>query len=211
MTRGGTGCECEDCETCNCSFASSDCIAVQGDGSDADPFTFTPNFDPDINNMASCTVDGILVQLPDLIASPPRGAVRRTTSLAVASGVLTVVSFNAEIYDSAAMVDTVNFPGRVSVVEDGLYEVQVIVVWEEPVAAAFASCSVYSMPSDTNVATDARYITTAPGTPSPRLSITGEEELDASTYLELRVFQNTGSSLNLTGATLSARWVAPQV
>lgn len=209
MTRGGTGCDCPDCEECNCSFASSDCITVEGDGSDLNPFTFTPNFDPDENNMATCTVDGILVLLPDLIAEPPRGAARRTTTLAVASGVETVVTFTAEIYDSASMVNIAGAPARVTITEDGLYEVQSVLVWEEPVAAAFASASVYSMPSDTNVATDARYITTAPGTPAPRLSITGEEELNDSTYLELRVFQNTGSSLNLTGATLSARRVAP--
>lgn len=211
MTRGGTGCDCPDVEECLCSFADSDCIIFDGTGTAADPISARPDVDPAADNMLECRASGIYVSLPDLIAEPPRGAARKATTTSIASGVETVITFTAEIYDSASMVDIAGNPARVSITEDGLYICQAVVVWEEPVAAAFASCSIYSMPSDTNVATDARYITSAPGTPAPRLSITGEEELDDGTYIELRVFQNTGSALNLTGATLSARRVAPQV
>lgn len=204
-------CDCPDVTECLCSADDSDCIAVSGTGTAADPFTFDPVLDPDTENLIECGPSGLAAFLPSEIAEPPRCQIRKSLGQTIPSSTLQVASFDVTpAYDTANMYDGAVNAFRMNITMDGLYIIHAAAGWEEPASSAFASFVVTNQPSNTDLLSHESSIANGPGAPWWRTYISNDIELDAGTYIELRVFQNTGSDLELIGAVLTARRVAPK-
>lgn len=119
----GPGCETED----------TNCFAWDGDGTEVTPKTVSPVLDPDGDNMLTCGEDGILGQLPAVLANPPACRVFRTTNLGVANNTLTAVNFNQEEYDTDTMHSVSASTSRITVNTDGVYVVTFNATWNKNV------------------------------------------------------------------------------
>lgn len=210
MSRPGD-CDCPDLLLCMCSVEDASCFTIAGKGTPSAPFVMEPVVSSDADNLFECNPSGMGVFCPSLICDPPRAKVKRTADQTIATSTPTLIVYDTEVYDSAGMVDVSGDPGRIRIVQGGLYIVHLTLVFEEPEASAYLSASILYQPSTGHPVSDARYVTPANGDPSPRLSISGNAEFDEGTWLETQVFQNTGFDLLMTSATMATRYVAPQV
>lgn len=109
---------------CQCSFQDGDCIGFTGSGTSANPLTPYPILDSDSDNIASCGPSGLLVQVPELIKNPPRVRVRRTITQSIPGGnTPQFIEFNYTDYDVGGWFDPSADDFRVTVPNDGLYDI----------------------------------------------------------------------------------------
>lgn len=125
------GCGATVAEGCNCSVQDTDCIEILGNGEDDNPLRANIKFDPDPDNLASCTEDGLLGQLPDYIANPPACHVYRTTNQSFDHDDADIVTFNAERYDTHDMHDNATDNSRIYIPMDGVYLCVFDCVWNK--------------------------------------------------------------------------------
>lgn len=195
---------------CQCSFEGSDAINRSGSGTAADPDIVELRIDPTDDNQSQITPDGLYTPPPDLLVNPPRVQVRRTTDQEIQSSTGTIVTFDIlPIYDVGGMYDGTVDPQHPVITESGLYLFHVGAGWEEPEETAFASFALYSLPGNDQIISHQSTLATGPGQPWWRTYVSNEWEMNEGDELELRVFQNTGAALDLIGAIVTARRVAP--
>lgn len=207
---GRCNCGATEAQGCQCSLTDSDCFSVTGAGSAENPFAVEANLDPDTENLMECSASGLAAFLPPEIAEPPRCQIVLSSDMTVPTSTIQIVDFDlVAVYDSASMYDGPTNNTRMNVQMDGLYHVSGQVGWEEPATDAYASWAIYQMPSDTAVVSVGLVITSGPGSPVWRTHGDNDWELEAGDYLQMRVFQNTGSDLKVVGARITARRVAP--
>lgn len=121
---------CEQCgdviQDCECRLCDSDCILVDGSGSEDNPFSFTPNLDPDEDNIAECDdySGGFGAYLPTWITNPPRVSVYASANQSNANNTDLVMAFNTERYDTDSMHDTVTDNDLIVFKTAGIYLIE---------------------------------------------------------------------------------------
>lgn len=202
-------CQEVDAVGCLCAFEDSDCISITGAGTADNPYVVEDIVDPNPLNLFQCGVDGKGVFLPDELRDPPRCQIIRSTDQSIpTSSVTTVVFGNTATYDTDGMFNNAS-PSRMTILTDGLYIVHAQVGFDEPSADAHASFTVKHQPTNTGFISTEIVIVPGPGAPHWRSHSSNDWEFSAGDYIEIEVFQNTGGALNMIGARLTARWVAP--
>lgn len=127
--------ECLECgaviaEGCACSVADSDCIATDGDGSLADPFTFSPIIDPAAGNLAVCGATGLGAFLPDELADPPTCRVYSSVNQNILTATDVALTFNQERFDTDTMHSNVTDNSRITFTTGGVYVMTFCMTWE---------------------------------------------------------------------------------
>lgn len=203
-------CNATSASGCQCSMTDSDCFSIGGAGSDSNPFYVEANLDSDAENLLECSADGLAAFLPPEIAEPPRCQIIRTVDFPVQTATVQFLSFDLlPVYDTANMYDSSTNDMEMTIQMDGLYVVHCQVGWEETAADAYASFAVVQLPSNTELISTALVISPGPGNPMWRTHASNDWELNAGDTLAVKVYQNTGADLNVIGARLTARRVAP--
>lgn len=185
---------------CQCHFDHSDCIAIYGSGSEANPHYAEPIFDPDETNLASCGVGGLLVQLPALWRDPPRVKVHRTTNqLIPGDDTQQAIEFNYTFFDVGGWFDPSGDTTAITVPVDGLYEVKFHVSMEPqpdvPGADDAFRVTVYKNLTDA-IVYETRWSSPAGSNIGTRLRDSTRVELEAGDTLYLIVQNNTSVDLN---------------
>lgn len=111
-----------DNDQCQCSVADSDCITFDGSGR-TNPLVAQPRLDSDEDNLITCEPDGLLMQLPSYVLSPPRCQAYHNANQSIANDVDQVVSLNSERYDTDTMHNTVSGTSRIRFNTAGIYVV----------------------------------------------------------------------------------------
>lgn len=117
-------CTCDitiDNDVCSCSVVSSDGITVGGRGTEANKFTFTPDLDPDEDNLITCAADGLLLELPLVLRVPPQAAAYNSANISIVDDTNTIVTLDSEYYDTDTMHSTVTNTERLTIVTTGVY------------------------------------------------------------------------------------------
>lgn len=112
-----------------CFLDDSDCFTVDGDGSELDPFTISPDISATAGNLITCGVDGLLASLPTIILNPPSCQVTRTGNQSIPNNTLTAISFNLEVYDTDTMHSNSTNPTRITFTTAGTYVVTTSLLW----------------------------------------------------------------------------------
>ncbi len=133
-----------------------------------------------------------LADLADYGADPPAAIARRIAAQSINSASATPVSFDAELFDNAAMFAPTST--SISIVDTGLYTAT---GWVDLQAGTTGIRQLEIFQNGTSVWKDAR---NAPSSLTCRMSITGTVVATAGDTLELWVYQSQGSALNVTEA-----------
>lgn len=180
----------EDCETRVC---DSDCITVAGKGDLNREYVFSPNFDPDDDNIASCSGAGLLAKLPDHILNPPRCQVYNSANQSASNDVDLLVAFNSERYDTDSMHDTVIDNERVFFNTAGIY----VVTFNGTFAANAAGDRKAAIYKNGVEQIGHRALTPASASFTTGLSLTIQEAFEVGDNIRVRVRQDSGGALNL--------------
>lgn len=202
-------CEAIDNEICQCSLLDGDCIQITGKGTPELPFVGEPVFDPDVDNLASEAVDGLLVQLPTYITNPPRCEAYHNANVSTTSDVGLLVALNSERFDSdptgLAMHDTATLNSRITIRTAGIYVVTFVCAFAGNATgdrlAVIRKNGTDIIGSVEKGAASAAFET--------GLSITIQEQFEVDEYVEASVRQDSGGALNLIGSTSSTVRYSP--
>lgn len=113
-------CEAVDELDCWCSHRDSDVVSWDGSGNGM-PLEALLNLDPDTDNIWSKSSAGQLVKLPLTVRTPPSCQAYRTTAQSIPDEDGTVVTFDAERYDTDTMHSTVTNTSRITFNTSGIY------------------------------------------------------------------------------------------
>jgi hypothetical protein len=130
----GERCGCRDAPSatgCLGTVEASDAFTWSGAGSELSPWIAAPDLDPDVDNLLTCGVDGLLAQLPASIAEPPACRVFKSTNTSIANDTLTAVTFNVEEYDTDTMHSIAANTGRITFTTAGTYAVSFACAWNK--------------------------------------------------------------------------------
>lgn len=114
-----------------CFLDDSDCFTFDGDGSEADLFTISPDISLTAGNLITCSADGLLAALPAVIADPPACQVTREQNQAIANNTLTAILFNTEAYDTDGMHSLSVSENRVTFTTAGAYVLSSYLIWDK--------------------------------------------------------------------------------
>lgn len=112
----------------------SDCFSISGAGTPGNPFLVDAILDADSDNLTTCSVAGLLTQLPTPLIHPPTVLVYHAIDQAVGAGASAYLDFSLEYYDSDTMHDTVTNKDRVTFNTPGVYAVTFQGQWKANVA-----------------------------------------------------------------------------
>lgn len=145
------------------------------------------------------------------LADPPRVSAYRSSDLAITTATETIVTLNAETYDTDTMHSTSSNTGRLVAATAGLYECSLRVYFELN-TTGYRWCRIYLNGVGVTVVDEA-----VQENPSSTLATSlychVEQYLDVGEYVEASCYHTRGANLNLlgTGSRLTrftARWVA---
>lgn len=189
-------------EDCECALCDSDDVTVSGNGK---PFIFAPRFDPDTDNVASCSGAGLLAKAPAYILNPPRCHVFHSANQSTNDDEVTVLSFNSERYDTDTMHSTVTEDERVTFTTAGIY----IVVLHVTFAGAAAGDRQISIHRNgiQKIGHLARHVGAISRNVGMPLCI--QDSFEAGDFINARAKQDSGGALNVL-ATRSSPILAVQ-
>lgn len=118
---------------CNCDTISTNCLVWSGDGSAASPYVLSFDFSADVDQLASCTADGLFAEVPATISDPPTAQIYRSSHQSIANNTLTTVTFNVELWDTDSMHSTVSNTERLTFTTSGTYFVTACLAWNKDV------------------------------------------------------------------------------
>lgn len=193
-------CECGaiDFTECGCSLTDSDCITIEGSGN-LNPLTPIVRYDPADDNLASSST-GMLVKLPPNILSPPRCSAYHNANQSINSDVGTVLSLNAEYYDTDTMHDTSTNNSRVTFMTTGIYLVTFLCAWEGNTSGDRLSL-IRKNGNEFLGGVARRALNSA--TYELGMSVTVQEFFEEDEYVEAYVRQDSGGALNLLATRYS--------
>lgn len=203
------GCESRTAVGCLCDIAASDSFTVAGDGSEATPFTISPDLDADLDNLFSCSVDGLLAALPAYLADPPSASVFRTSNQTITTATDTAISFNAENYDTDTMHITAARE-RITFTTAGVYLVTLNVVWDKVEQVRFHLARIRKNGTDV-LAFDTRRVDATSSDLYVAHSLSCLEQFSAADYVEAIVYQNTGANLDVIADDTSPVFAAKRM
>lgn len=191
-------CEVIDQDACQCSLIESDCFTIDGSGSETNPFTVSANFDPDTNNLLSCSAAGILAQLPTAILTPPKCQAYNSTNISLATDDGQVVALDSERYDNGAMHSTVTDNSRITFTTAGIY----IITFNCAFAAnATGDRSAFIRKNGQDfIAMSQKH---AFATQECGMSVTVHEMFEVGEFVEAIAKQDSGGALNLLATRYS--------
>lgn len=189
---------------CNCSVADSDCFAIDGDGSVDTPLTVSPILDPDGANLLTCGDDGLLAELPAVIATPPACAVFHSVAQSIPDDTDTILAFNSERFDTDTMHDNATNNTRITFTTAGIYSVTFVCVWNKN-AVGDRKAAIRKNGADV-LGTDAKHAGDADLFVGQ--SVTVQESFAAADYVEALVRQDSGGALNLLAQRDSPNFAA---
>lgn len=192
MSRPCANCGAETADGCQCSFAASDCFDITGSGSADNPFQVEPILDPDATNLAECNASGFGAFLPDEIANPPAANVYHTTPQSIANGVLTVLAFNSERYDTDSMHDNATNNNRITVQTAGVYSLKASLTWEGN-STGERRVSIRKNGTEILVSDERPTVQSDPFAQT----VAYDEEAIVGDYFDIVVFQNSGVTLQV--------------
>ena len=145
------------------------------------------------------------------LGNPPRVSAYRSSDLAVTTATETIVTLNAETYDTDSMHSTSSNTGRLVASTAGLYLCRLRVFFETN-TSGYRWARIYLNGVGVTVIDEASAENPSSAV-STSLLCEVEQFLDVGEYVEASVYHTRGSNLNLlgTGSRLtrfSARWVA---
>lgn len=190
---------------CQCSFLSSQTISRTGSGSAASPDVAEIIFDPNVENLAEETVDGLLV-----LYNPPRAKVRRTVGQTIPTDTLQAVSYNIVHWDTGDPTpfwdagDSNRF--TVPAGAAGLYVMMYQVEWEESKnAGGDFRFEVIHQPSGDRILRNTHPHIAEVGD-ALRYGSSVEIELDDGDTLDAYVYHTYGSDVILTADSYAPTW-----
>jgi hypothetical protein len=143
----------------------------------------------------------------DLSSTIPAARVGGAGSQAVASHVLTSVNFPIEDYDTADLHSTSANTSRLTAPVAGIYRVSVNLVWESnPIGQREL---IFELNPTSPLVHHSPGWVTAPATAGDMQQLSTEVKLAAGDFVEVRVLQSSGASLNVTANFFTMSWVAP--
>lgn len=187
-----------DQDACQCAVVDTDCFTVAGSGSADNPLAVTASFDPDPNNLLSCSAAGLLAQLPLALRTPPKCQAYNNANISLADGDGTVVALNSERYDNGAMHDTVTDNSRITFTTAGIY----IVTFNCAFAAnATGDRSAYIRKNGQDfIAMSQKH---GFATQECGMSVTVHERFEVGEFVEAIAKQDSGGALNLLATRYS--------
>lgn len=148
-----------------------------------------------------------LVDALNFLADPPACRVYHNASQSISANTETTVAFNSERFDTDSMHDTATNNSRITFNTAGLYVVTANIGW----AAGTGSWTTYTnirMDGATTIASQQNWTATGLGT---AVNLTATYKFTAGQYVEVRVWQNSGTlginSVNGYTPEFSAVWV----
>lgn len=201
------GCEDRVATGCLCLLTASDCFTVDGDGSQADPFTISPDLDPSGDNLIACGASGpLLASLPLIITDPPTVSLSRGGNQSIPNNALTAVIFSRENYDTDSMHSVSVNPSRITFTTAGVYLVTGYIVFDSDATPSGDRVVEIRKNGVDIVAHDARG---AGGTDlRPAISVACQEQFSATDYVELLVHQTSGGALDVLASLGSPAFAA---
>lgn len=195
------GCDCPDILVHACSLASSDCVAVAGAGSTADPWTAEWDLDADVDNIITCG-SGLAATIPTVLTNPP--AVLASTPIAqtINNSSTTTLSFNRERFDTDTMHSEAANTSRITMTTAGVYLISGWVIWS---GHATGERRVDIITGGNTIAQDERVTMQDDFFSHPFQSIW---KFAAAEYFEVQVHQNSGATLQVDRAWVGACRVA---
>lgn len=186
------------CGVCQCTWCDSDCVHVEGNGTDK-PITLSFIADPDSDNLFDCGPQGGGVFLPPDILDPPVVHAYRTVRTTIPNEAAQILFFNETRYDTDSMHDTENDQSRLTINTPGIYLVTLNVTWnrnEDGDRAAFIRRNGADF-----LALESKHAGDADLFVGHSLSI--EENFEAGDYLEAMVKQDSGTGLGIEATRYS--------
>lgn len=192
-----------DNDICQCSLADSTCITFDGSGR-TNPLVAQPRLDPDDDNLLTCESDGLLIQLPSYILSPPRVQAYHNANQSITNDVDQVVALNSERYDTDTMHNTVSGTSRIRFNTAGIY----IVTFQ----CSFASNTVGDRKAfirkNGQLPIGGNEKLPPAGAFESSLTITIQEYFTTTDYIQPIVKQDSGGALNLLATRYSPVFTA---
>lgn len=145
-----------------------------------------------------------VVDNPTFLYQKPFAEVYHNTTQSVSSGSTTTLSFNSENFDTDTMHDNVTNNSRLTVNTAGVYLITAYAfVASGGVGTYF---SVLRVNGATGIASNSFYHRVA--ATAVYITVSGLWKFAASDYVELRFFQNSGSSVTVeANPTFSMQWI----
>jgi hypothetical protein len=138
------------------------------------------------------------------LANPPACRVYHNANQSIAATTETTLAFNSERFDTAALHDTVTNNGRITIPTAGLYVVSVSVEWAAGTGAWQGYVNL-RVDGATTIASDRRLFVTG-GTGAHAFATI--YKFTAAQYVEVRVWQNSGTLNVVTAANYSPEFAA---
>ena len=153
-------------------------------------------------------IAGGAVGTGELSSSIPAARVGNSTNEPVSHLTEAILAFNTESYDTADMHSTTTANSHLTAPVNGIYAVSVQIVWDAN-AAGFRQVTLRK--NGTYVAQETTLNT---GTQPTGQTLTAQVSLQAGDFVEARVVQNSGGSVNVFGGSESSpafeiAWLAP--
>lgn len=195
----------------NCFIEDTDCIVHSGDGNEGTEFELEPVLSADLDNLLTCTNDGLYAQLPVLLTDPPTVQAFRTSIQSIPNNTLTALTFNVEFWDNDTMHSTAALTNRITFTTAGKYLVTFLGSWH-PQSGNTGTETVRLIEMRKNgtdiLAMDTRgAINDGFGTFIGQNLIV-EEEFIATDWVEVLVQQNTGAALQYSSESFSPVFTA---
>lgn len=145
------------------------------------------------------------------LADPPRVSAYRNGDLAVTTGTETIITLNAETYDTDSMHSTSSNTGRLVAATAGLYQCTLRVFFQTN-TTGYRWARIYLNGVGVTVLDEASNENPS-STTTTSLLCQVEQYLDVGEYVEASCYHTRGSNLNLLGSgqrltRFTARWVA---
>jgi hypothetical protein len=143
----------------------------------------------------------------DLSRTIPAARVAGAGSQAVARQVLASVNFPIEDYDTADLHSTSANTSRLTAPVAGIYRVSANLVWESDPTGQREL--IFELNPTSPLSHHVPAYISAPATAGDMQQLSTEIKLAAGDFVEVRVLQSSGGSLNVTANFFTMSWVAP--
>jgi hypothetical protein len=143
----------------------------------------------------------------DLSSTIPAARVGGAGSQAVANRVLTSVNFPIEHYDTADLHSTSANTSRLTAPVAGIYRMSTNLLWESNPTGQREL--IFELNAASPLSHHIPAFVTAPATAGDMQQLSTEIKLAAGDFVEVRVLQSSGGSLNVTANFFTMSWVAP--
>jgi hypothetical protein len=150
-----------------------------------------------------------MVENVKFLAGPPRCSAYRSSNLSLSASTETILTLNAEHYDTDGMHSTSVSTGRLTAVTAGYYSCR-SQVWFAAASTGIRTLRMYF--NGVGVTLEAEASNDAPGAVvAACLSVAKTILLDVGDYIECSVYQTTAGSLNLLGGVTGPSYVQAEL